>query len=107
MKPRRTKPREPGLFETHALNKERAYVRRIVVEYLCEGSSDSRDALIIKEQIADAGGVISRTTLAIAGVSLRATPKGWRVLHHRRVIFSGKTFADFIKEFFPADAEKA
>jgi hypothetical protein len=102
MKTRRKKSREMELFEAAALEIARRRARHIVVECICEGSSVSSDTLIIKEQLGSKA--VSRTTLSIAGVTLRATPRGWRVLSRRRVVFSGKTFDEFLKEFFPDEA---
>jgi hypothetical protein len=47
------------------------------------------------------------TSIIGTGVSLRITRKSWRVLHRRRVVFSGKTYKDFLAGFFPDDAPAA
>jgi hypothetical protein len=109
MKKRRKKSREPGLFEMQVIEIQRRSVRRGVVELICDGDSASLAVRNVKKLLGDEKMALTEITTSIigTGLSLRTTRKGWRILHCRRVIFSGKTYEAFLAEFFPDAAPTA
>jgi hypothetical protein len=112
MKKRRKKSRVPGLFEMQlerVLEIQRHSVRRVVVEYICDDDPESFAGALLANTIRHEEEDVEPTTFTAraCGITVRGDHKGWRILHRRRVIFSGKTYEDFLAEFFPDDAPAA
>jgi hypothetical protein len=104
MKKRRIKSRETDKSrELHTLETGRRFARKVIVEYICDGDPESFAGAMLANTIRHEEDDVAPATFNARGwgITMRGDFKGWRILHRRRVLFSGKTFEEFLAEFFP------